>query len=306
MPDVKISDLTDGTAVAAGDLVEIERPGSPNVSRRVPLGTAAGSAAGDFATAAQGDLADSAVQPGDLGNSASRDVGTTAGTVAAGDDSRITGAVPSSRTLTAGTGLTGGGDLSANRTFNVSYGATAGTAAQGNDSRITGALQASSNLSDVGSAATAFGNIKQNATTSATGVIEQAVASEFRADTAGNFALTPEAVWDAAEWVALTDGTTISIALSNGFNFGGASQGPLNLGGNRTLGAPSSVKSGQSGVLMFGASSSTRTLTLNAAWLLMDGVETGPYSITTSQVLFIAYFTRGTTVYVSGIFRRAA
>lgn len=59
------------------------------------------------ATAAQGALADTAVQPGDLatvattgayndlsgkptlGNSASRNVGTTAGTVAAGDDSRI-------------------------------------------------------------------------------------------------------------------------------------------------------------------------------------------------------------------------
>ncbi len=48
---------------------------------------------------------------------------------------------PTSRTLTAGTGLTGGGDLSADRTFTVSYGTTAGTAAQGNDSRIMGAEQ---------------------------------------------------------------------------------------------------------------------------------------------------------------------
>lgn len=44
---------------------------------------------------------------------------------------------PLSRTLTAGTGLTGGGDLSANRTFAVSYGTTAGTAAQGNDTRLS-------------------------------------------------------------------------------------------------------------------------------------------------------------------------
>lgn len=44
-------------------------------------------------------------------------------------------------TISAGTGLTGGGDLSANRTLTVSYGTTAGTAAQGNDSRITGAEQ---------------------------------------------------------------------------------------------------------------------------------------------------------------------
>lgn len=38
-----------------------------------------------FATAAQGALADTATQPGDLGDSAALDVGTTAGTVAAGD-----------------------------------------------------------------------------------------------------------------------------------------------------------------------------------------------------------------------------
>lgn len=44
-------------------------------------------------------------------------------------------------TISAGTGLTGGGDLSANRTLTVSYGTTAGTAAQGNDARITGAEQ---------------------------------------------------------------------------------------------------------------------------------------------------------------------
>jgi hypothetical protein len=44
-------------------------------------------------------------------------------------------------TITAGTGLTGGGDLSANRTISASFGTTSGTIAQGNDSRITGAEQ---------------------------------------------------------------------------------------------------------------------------------------------------------------------
>ena len=71
------------------------------------LGTAATTASTDYATAAQGALADSAVQPGDLatvattgayadlsgtptlGNSAALNVGTTAGTVAAGDDARL-------------------------------------------------------------------------------------------------------------------------------------------------------------------------------------------------------------------------
>jgi len=51
------------------------------------------------------------------------------------------GAVPTSRTISSGTGLTGGGDLTANRTLAVSYGTTAGTATQGNDSRIVNILK---------------------------------------------------------------------------------------------------------------------------------------------------------------------
>lgn len=49
------------------------------------------------------------------------------------------GGVPTSRTLTAGTGLTGGGDLTADRTFAVDFGTTAGKVAQGNDSRLSDA-----------------------------------------------------------------------------------------------------------------------------------------------------------------------
>jgi hypothetical protein len=48
MANVKISDLTDGDPIAAGDLVEIERPGAPAVSRKATLGTAAASAATAF------------------------------------------------------------------------------------------------------------------------------------------------------------------------------------------------------------------------------------------------------------------
>ena len=45
-------------------------------------------------------------------------------------------------TISTGAGLTGGGDLSANRTLAVNFGTAAGTVAEGNDSRITGAEQA--------------------------------------------------------------------------------------------------------------------------------------------------------------------
>lgn len=69
--------------------------------------------------------------------------GDLAGTAAAPTVPALANKAPASRLITAGTGLTGGGDLSADRTLAVSYGTGSGTAAQGNDSRITGAVQAS-------------------------------------------------------------------------------------------------------------------------------------------------------------------
>ena len=53
-------------------------------------------------------------------------------------------------TITAGTGLSGGGNLSANRTLSVNYGTAAGTAAQGNDSRIVNSVQTSGNQTIAG------------------------------------------------------------------------------------------------------------------------------------------------------------
>ena len=61
-------------------------------------------------------------------------VGKTSGLQAALD-----GKVPAARAITAGTGLTGGGTLAADRTLTVTYGSTAGTAAQGNDPRLSDA-----------------------------------------------------------------------------------------------------------------------------------------------------------------------
>lgn len=49
------------------------------------------------------------------------------------------GVPPTTRTIIAGTGLTGGGDLSLDRTLTVAYGTTIGTATQGNDVRLSDA-----------------------------------------------------------------------------------------------------------------------------------------------------------------------
>ncbi|MCF8605166.1 hypothetical protein L5I01_17570 [Gordonia sp. HY442] len=53
----------------------------------------------------------------------------------------LDGKVDVGRKVQPGLGLTGGGDLSADRTLSVTFGTEAGSAAQGNDSRIVGAVQ---------------------------------------------------------------------------------------------------------------------------------------------------------------------
>jgi hypothetical protein len=50
------------------------------------------------------------------------------------------GAVPTSRTVSAGSGLTGGGDLSANRSLAANFGTSAGTIAQGNHTHDAAAV----------------------------------------------------------------------------------------------------------------------------------------------------------------------
>lgn len=52
--------------------------------------------------------------------------------------------VPGSRTITAGVGLAGGGDLSANRTLSVNFGSSSTTACAGNDPRLSNDRRAAS------------------------------------------------------------------------------------------------------------------------------------------------------------------
>lgn len=67
--------------------------------------------------------------------------GDLAGTATAPTVPALANKANTSTTISAGTGLTGGGDLSTNRTITANFGTTSGTIAQGNDSRITGAEQ---------------------------------------------------------------------------------------------------------------------------------------------------------------------
>lgn len=265
MADKEISGLTSGGAAQSGDHVHAKRGAN---SRDVTLGGAAG-----------------------------LDVGTGSNTVAAGNDSRITGAIASSILTTRGDMIRRGASAPERFAKGTQYQVLTGGATDvewgainlAQASAVTGVLPAA-NLPD--------------ASTTAEGVVELATAAEYRTGTDTTRALGVSEVWSAAQLAVLTDGANIAVDLAAGFNFGGASNAILGLGGNRTLDAPSNAKSGQCGILWFGAVTSTRTLTLNAAWNLCTGVEVGPYSITTSQLLGVAYAIYGTTVNVTAIIRR--
>lgn len=99
----------------------------------------------------------------------------------------IGGKVSTSRLVSAGTGLTGGGDLSADRTLTVTYGTGTGTATQGNDTRVTGALQTS--------VATTKGDLF--AATGASAVVRVGVGTDMQVLTADS-AQTAGVKWAAA------------------------------------------------------------------------------------------------------------
>jgi hypothetical protein len=151
--------------------------------------------------------------------------------------------VPETRILTAGTGLSGGGDLSADRTFAVAYGTTAGTAAEGNDSRLSNSRTPTAHASThaVGGSDTitvatsqisgtlAVANGGTNATTaqaaiSSLGVGMRMVEAQTTANIVGTMATGPEpdTFTVTATGVFTTDGYTpvlgdiIAFALQGG------------------------------------------------------------------------------------------
>lgn len=77
-------------------------------------------------------------------------------------------------------------------------------------------LKIASNLSDVNNAATAFGNIKQAATSTATGVVELATVAESEAKTDTTRAVTPAGLATFTRKSTGTMGGATSIAITHG------------------------------------------------------------------------------------------
>lgn len=147
----------------------------------------------------------------------------------------------------------------------------------------TGDMLGANNLSDVASAATAFSNIKQAASSSATGVVELAIDTEYRTGTDATRALTPDCVWDAAAEVTLTDAATIAVDMSTFIN------AVVTLAGNRALGNPTNEKVGQSGLIrIVQDATGSRTLSYGTDWEFAGG--TAPVLTTTANAQDLLFY----------------
>lgn len=94
-------------------------------------------------------------------------------------------------TVSAGTGLTGGGDLSANRTLEVSYGTSAGTSCQGNDARLSDSRTPTAHVhdaSDVNAGTLSISRIPTGTSSTTVCVGNDSRLSDARTPTAHNHA----------------------------------------------------------------------------------------------------------------------
>lgn len=181
--------------------------------------------------------------------------------------------VPTTRTITTTAPLTGGGDLSANRTFAITTGTTSGTVAAGDDSRITGAQQRST-LTTKGDlyVATASGVVTR-LPVGANGQIPIADSSQT---TGLRWGYTNPVV------VTLTDASTIAVNAAAGNHF------RVTLGGNRTLGNPTGAVDGQR--LLFEIlqdGSGSRLLTLDTKFALGTDITAVTLTTTASKRDFL-------------------
>lgn len=93
-----------------------------------------------------------------------------------------------------------------------------------------------------------------------------ATAAEYRSKTASKI-LTADKVFDAAAYVALTDGATVTPDLATGINFTWA------MAGNRALAMMTNLKEGQCGKIVITHTGAARVLTQNAAYVTAGGTD---------------------------------
>jgi len=127
--------------------------------------------------------------------------------------------------------------------------------------------------------------------------VSTASTERFRVDSSGNVNIGTTGVSaqlyvaknSASAIIGLTDAATIAVDMSLGNNFS------VTLGGNRTLGNPTNLTAGQSGIIFLTQDATgSRTLAYSSFWKFPNGVA--PVLTTTaSAVDAIIYTVRSTT-----------
>lgn len=128
-----------------------------------------------------------------------------------------------------------------------------------------------------------LGSVQQSVAGAISALFTAATSADYWGAASGALALTPATVWDSAGYVALTDGATIAVDMSTGFNFS------VSIAGNRTLSNPTNAKPGQSGCFKITASSSTRTISVGTNYKKTADLSF-PVSIASGQTAYIFYF----------------
>ena len=180
----------------------------------------------------------------------------------------LAGKAATSRQISAGTGLTGGGNLTADRTLTVAYGTGAGTAVQGNEARVT-ADQA------VGTA---------SIRTLGTGALQAAVGSHNH-----------DAAYRAHNQAARTQ----SVAANANIDVGAAGDLQVTVtAGTPTL-TPTNGQNGRTCIVECLASGASRTVNIAATVVLTTGVTSRQLVIPSGKVgvFILRYSTFGTAVY---------
>lgn len=146
-------------------------------------------------------------------------------------------------------------------------------------------------------AETQTGTDATRAITPANLTAKEATAAQFRNNTADRI-LTTDQVWSGASLVTLTDAGTIAVDMSAGINF------QVTLAGNRTLGNPTNVKVGQSGLIIVNQDGTgNRTMAYGANWEFPGGVA--PTLTTTASAKdILTYFVQNSSrIIVTGVLR---
>lgn len=119
--------------------------------------------------------------------------------------------------------------------------------------------------------------------------------SEFRSATASKL-LTADVPWTAAGFVTLSDASTIAVDFSAGFNF------QVTISANRTLGNPTNVKAGQSGLILVTQDAvGGRTLSYGTSYKFANGVAPSLSTSANAVNALFYYAVTSSFIIVNGI-----